>query len=456
MANLYLLHKHNCMFVVITLLLCHLVYYCVTATTYINHDNGGFNAHLIRKSSRNSPFDKHKKTKIYRRLIGSDTPGSLMRTDPNSGAHIMKFSMGSPPFDIYAMADTGSHLLWTQCQKCKACYKSNFGVFDPRRSSTYKNINCRAKDCRLVGHYKPQDYSRNFCRENDKRPCLYSFSYADGASTTGVLSKETVTLTSNTGKILTLKDIIFGCGYSNNETINTGNEMGVIGLGRGPLSFVSQIAPYVGGKRFSHCLVGEDVDDVSNIYFGKGSEVLGEGVVTTPLVDTDPEEVNYFVTVQGISIENDFVPYNSTGKFPKKGNFMVDSGTPVTRLPQEFFDRLVIQLKKMVKLQSFVKYYPTSSTSNLCFKSKTLPKLPTVAIHFEGGGKLQLAQDQLLYNDEPEVFCFGMAKHTVDGKDFSEFGIYGGDLQTNMLIGFDMDKKLVSFKPMNCASLNYH
>ncbi|KAL6146792.1 hypothetical protein ACLB2K_057469 [Fragaria x ananassa] len=353
--------------------------------------------------------------------MGPDTPGSLIRTDPNSGAHIMKFSMGTPPFDIYAMADTGSHLLWTQCEPCKACYKSNFGIFDPSKSSTYRKINCRARDCRLVGHFKPQDYEPNYCREDGKRPCLYSYSYADTATTTGVLSKETVTL-STTSRVVTLQDIVFGCGYANNETVNSGNEMGVIGLGRGPLSFVSQIAPYVGGKKFSHCLVDEDYDKISKIFFGNGSEVLGEGVVSTLLVDTSPEEMSYFVTVTGISFGNEFVSYNSTETLLKKGNVVIDSGTPVTRLPQDFFDRIVIQLKKMVKLESFVKNYVTSSTSNLCFNTTTPPKLPTVSVHFDGGGKLQLAEKQLLYGEEEDVFCFGLAKHTIDGKDFSNVG----------------------------------
>nr|XP_004304754.2 PREDICTED: aspartic proteinase CDR1-like [Fragaria vesca subsp. vesca] len=450
MATRYPLHNHNYIIVVITYCFCHLVYYSVTATINININHGGFSVDLIRKNSSNSPLHKHNITS--RRLMGPDTPGSLIRTDPNSGAHIMKFLMGTPPFDIYAMADTGSHLLWTQCEPCKACYKSNFGIFDPSKSSTYRKINCRARDCRLVGHFKPQDYEPNYCREDGKRPCLYSYSYADTATTTGVLSKETVTL-STTSRVVTLQNIVFGCGYANNETVNSGNEMGVIGLGRGPLSFVSQIAPYVGGKKFSHCLVDEDSDKISKIFFGNGSEVLGEGVVSTPLVDTTPEEMSYFVTVTGISFGNEFVSYNSIGTLLKKGNVVIDSGTPVTRLPQDFFDRIVIQLKKMVKLESFVKSYVTSSTSNLCFNTTTPPKLPTVSVHFEGGGKLQLADKQLLYGEEEDVFCFGLAKHTIDGKDFSNVGIYGGQLQTNMFIGFDLDKNLISFKPTNCENL---
>ncbi|PRQ41786.1 putative nepenthesin [Rosa chinensis] len=444
MAMLCRLQKNNYIIAIINLFFFHLMYCSVLATTNINNNNGGFSAHLIRKNSPNSPLYKHKNNKVHRRLMGPNTPGSRMKIDPGSGEHIMKFSMGTPPFDIYAIADTGSDLLWTQCQPCKACYKTNFGVFDPRKSSTYRNITCRASDCRLVALSRPLDYQPNFCRENPKGPCLYRYAYMDTSSSTGALAKETVTLTSTTGKVVTLKDIIFGCGNENNSTI-TGTEMGVIGLGRGPLSFVSQIAPYVGGKRFSHCLV-PDPNIESKIYFGNGSEVLGEGVLTVPLFDEQPGGSNYYVTVPGITIGNDFVPFNSTGTLLTKGNMLVDSGTPMTYLPQEFFDRVVAQLKKTVELESFIS--PEDST--LCFNSTTVPKFPTVALHFEGGGELPLNETQLFQrNEETKAFCFMMVNTTTE-----DYGTFGGSLQIDFLIGFDLDTKVVSFKPTNCANFN--
>ncbi|KAM5550096.1 hypothetical protein ABKV19_001171 [Rosa sericea] len=446
MAILCPLHKNNYTIAVITIFFFHLVYYSVTATTNINNNNGGFSAHLIRRNSPNSPLYKHKNNKVYRRLMGPDTPGSPMKIDPKSGEHIMKFSMGTPPFDIYAIADTGSDLLWTQCQPCKACYKTNFDLFDPFKSSTYRNITCRAKDCRLVASLRPLNYPPNFCKENPKGPCLYMYEYMDTSSSTGELAKETVTLTSTTGKVVTLKDIVVGCGHENYEVGSTGNEMGIIGLGRGPLSFVSQIAPYVGGKRFSHCLV-PDPKIESKIYFGNGSEVLGEGVLTAPLVDRRPDESNYFVTVLGITIENDFVPFNSTGTLLKKGNMVVDSGTPKTRLPNDFFDRVITQLRETVKLESFI--LAPHNLSTICFNYTTLPKLPTVTLEFEGGEKLPLNEDQLFKKyEEDKAFCFMMVNSTAD------YGIFGGTLQTDFLIGFDLDRKVVSFKPTNCANFN--
>ncbi|KAM5561620.1 aspartic proteinase CDR1-like [Rosa sericea] len=429
---------------VITLFFFHLVYNSVTVATNIN---GGFSAHLIRKNSPNSPLQTHKNNNFFRRLMGPDTTGSPMKIDAETGEHIMKFSMGTPTFDIYAIADTGSDLLWTQCQPCQACYKSNFGIFDPRKSSTHKNITCRSRDCRLLAQFFPEDLP-DLCRKKPTTNCIYGYGYEDGTGSQGLLGKETVTLTSTTGKVVALKDIIFGCGYINNETITNGNIMGLIGLGRGPLSLISQIAPYVGGKRFSYCLV-RDPKIESKIYFGNGSEVLGEGVVTTPMVDSEPNERSYLVTLLGITIENDFVPFNSTGTLLKKGNMNVDSGTPVSRVPQDFFDRVVTQLQKAVKLKSFI--YTKDMMSILCLNSTTPPKLEPMVFHFEGGGKLSLTADQLFFEEEmPGAFCLGITNMTND----KPRGLFGGALQTNLLIGFDSDRKVMSFKPTDCANFN--
>ncbi|CAL9003594.1 unnamed protein product [Prunus brigantina] len=143
----------------------------------------------------------------------------------------MKLSIGTPPHDIYAVADTGNTLLWTQCEPCPCCYKQKNPKFDPKKSSTYRLLPCDAPECNV---------------ENDPRFAI-----------TITLIWTTVTLTSTSGKPISFKNIVFGCGHNNTEmgTASPENEMGVVGLSFGNLSFVSQIAPYVGGRKFSHCFV---------------------------------------------------------------------------------------------------------------------------------------------------------------------------------------------------------
>ena len=64
--------------------------------------------------------------------------------------HIMKFSNGTPPVDIYGSADTGSNLVWTQCLPCDACFKQIHPMFDFKKSSTYREISCQSEECRIL------------------------------------------------------------------------------------------------------------------------------------------------------------------------------------------------------------------------------------------------------------------------------------------------------------------
>ncbi|KAL6146794.1 hypothetical protein ACLB2K_057471 [Fragaria x ananassa] len=364
-----------------------------------------------------------------------------MEFDPNDNEVVMKFSMGTPPIDIHAIVDTGSDLVWTQCEPCHVCHKSKFGVFDPRKSSTHKNITCRSKDCRLLGDSYPRR-EVELCRKAPTTNCVYTYDYEDESYTVGHLGRETISLKSTTGNVVTLKDIIFGCGITNNITGSSENDMGLVGLGRGPLSFVSQVAPYVGGKKFSHCFV-DNPNLESKIYFGNGSEVLGEGVVTVPLVD-DPTA--YYVTASGISIGNDFVPFNSNGTLLKKDNMMIDSGTPFPKVPQDLFNRMVTKLQKAVPLKSVIKKIKVIDA--LCFATTTPPTLPKMAIHFEGGGELPLSNKTLTFPVDDETYCLTIVSGTDD------YSFFGGILQTNLLLGFDLDKNTVSFKPTDCIEYN--
>ncbi|KAL6142838.1 hypothetical protein ACLB2K_061114 [Fragaria x ananassa] len=269
-----------------------------------------------------------------------------MRTDETSGQHIMKFSMGTPPpIDIYAIADTGSDLLWTQCQPCFLCYMSKHALFDRRKSSTFRNITCGARECRLVAERKPANYPPNYCSEDHEKPCVYHYSYADESYSEGLLVKETITMTSTTDPIVE-----------------------------------------------------------SKIYFGNGSEVLGEGVVSTPLVDTKEFSNNYIVIAEGITVGNEFVSFNSSEETTDmKYKMVVDSGTPLSIVPRHIFDPVIPLVKKMVdpKLEPIVVFEEEINLTRLCLNSTTIPEEPKVTIHFEGDGKLQLMTDQLFYN-EPE------------------------------------------------------
>ncbi|CAL9003615.1 unnamed protein product [Prunus brigantina] len=318
----------------------------------------------------------------------------------------MKLSIGNPPLDVYGIADTGSDLVWTQCVPCHGCYKQ----------INANELPCDAQECHAIG--------TGTC--SPQHTCNYTYGYGGAELTQGVLAKETITITSTSGEATSLKDIVFGCGHNNTGTFNE-NEMGIVGLGGGPLSLVSQLGPLVGGKKFSFCLMPFHTDPSveSKISFGEAK-------------DKSP----YFVTVEGISVGDKLVPFSSSGNV-SKGNMFMDTGTPPTLIPQDFYDRLVAEVKSQIPMTP-VENDP-SLGFQLCYKSKTNLKGPILTIHFQGDADVRLLPKQTFIPPREEVFCFAMQNVTSDG------GVYGNFAQSDFFISYDLESSVVFFKPTDCT-----
>ncbi|KAG5054147.1 hypothetical protein JHK85_006657 [Glycine max] len=76
----------------------------------------------------------------------------------------------------------------------------------------------------------------------------------------------------------------------------------------------------------------------------------------------------------------------------------------------------------------------------LCFRSGKIPEGPILTFHFEGAS-VQLMSTQTFFMIEEGLFCFGM-----DGVSAEPYA-FGNFVQSNILIGFDLDRKTISFMP---------
>ena len=226
---------------------------------------------------------------------------------------------------------------------------------------------------------------------------------------------------------------------------------GLIALGLKPLSFPSQI----GSKRFSYCLLpyGTEYTDPSitgKISFGNGSEVVGDGVVSTPFVVVRDQ---YYVTLEGISVGDTYVPFKSTGKV-SKGNVCSDLGSPPLTLPPDFYNRLEVEVKKQISIDPIKN--ETLTVTRLCYRTEiTNENGPKLTVHFEGENvELKLI---LTYNRPVhayDIYCFAItntANTTL--ADLGYQGLYGNYVQANLLIVFYLETRMVSFKPTDCTKL---
>ncbi len=159
--------------------------------------------------------------------------------------------------------------------------------------------------------------------------CEYEYGYGDGSSTSGVFATDLVTL--GTGSV---PNIGFGCGHTNLGGFSGAG--GLVGLGQGPLSLISQLNSPTVSKKFSYCLVSLSSPNTSSLIFGDTAVSSATGVAYTPIVHNPINPTYYYIGLAGISVAGRSVLY-PTGSFAiddatGNGGLILDSGTTLTYL----------------------------------------------------------------------------------------------------------------------------
>lgn len=229
--------------------------YTFSLTSALNANGGGFSVDLIHRDSPDSPFYDPSETpsqriaEALRRSISranhfKPTSSPLSPIEPrsevfaNKGEYLMKYSVGTPPFPVLGIADTGSDLIWLQCNPCSYCYEQKDPIFDPRESKTYRNVACNSTQC--------QSIEGTLCSSSS---CKYSVSYGHNISySNGDLAFDTLTLESTTSRPVSLRNVVVGCGRDNNGTFDK-KSSGIVGLGGGAASLVSQLGSSIGKNK---------------------------------------------------------------------------------------------------------------------------------------------------------------------------------------------------------------
>nr|XP_004244685.1 aspartic proteinase CDR1 [Solanum lycopersicum] len=412
----------------------------------------GFTLHLIHRDSPLSPLYNSSITQSNRLINAFHrsfsrasffkkssfvTPNTI-RSDisPIPGEYIMKLSIGTPPVEIVAIADTGSDLTWTQCEPCLNCFEQSSPLFDSKKSSSYKTAGCDTKECTSIG-------SSSCVKGN---VCEYQMSYGDQSYTIGDLAFDIFTFPStNSSENVAIPNVAFGCGHHNGGTFNN-HTSGIIGLGGGNVSIINQLDKEINGK-FSYCLIsialGSPISNVtSHINFGSSASVSGPDVVSTPLIKKEPSTF-YYLNLEGVSVGNRTLKFKSSkvSSGGEEGNIIIDSGTTLTLLPNEFYSSLESTLVDSI---SATRKEDPSGTFRLCYESKNgTIDAPTITTHFTNAD-LELSPSSTFAQIEEGLVCL-----TIVPAD--EIAIFGNLAQGNFLIGYDLVANKISFKPADCT-----
>ncbi|XAR54271.1 Nepenthesin [Bertholletia excelsa] len=390
----------------------------------------GFSAELIHRDSPKSRFYDSSLTSFRRFQTASPLASSKVFSDGIE--YLMNISVGTPPFSTAAIVDTGSDLIWTQCAPCLDCYEQKPPLFNPGSSSTYGVTLCQSKLCRSA--------KGTSCHSG---LCEYAASYEDGSYSRGILGTDKITLSTTTGHPVSFPGIIFGCGYKNRGTF-TGDGSGIIGLGAGTFSLISQLNSSFGG-RFSYCLAPRDSHGSSIIHFGDHAVVSGNGVVSTSITVLSPSNY-YFMPLRSFTVrptrqrlgENSSLPEDF--QFHWNGNMAIDSGTTLTFLPTRVYRRLEYSVSAAIGLKRVadpLKFF------NLCYRDRKEFPYPNITFHLDGAD-LELGQTNSFLRRSRDVVCFAFAPSKIN------MGILGNMAHTNFLVGYDLIEKTVSFKPTDC------
>ncbi|KAE8712180.1 Nuclear matrix protein 1 [Hibiscus syriacus] len=261
----------------------------------IDAHNGGFSVELIHRDSVKSPFYNPSETTFDRisnalhrsfNRVNHFRPNSVSTKEAeaeiivNSGEYLMNISLGTPAFDIVAIADTGSDLIWTQCKPCSQCFTQEAPLFDPSKSSTYRKLSCTASQCGTL--------HGSSCSGDS---CQYQVGYGDRSFSRGDLAADTLNLASTTGRSVAVPKTVIGCGFENGGTFNE-------------------------KRKFSYCLLPiSETGKSTKMNFGSNAVVSGPGVVSTPLVKKTPDTF-YYLTLEAISVGNKRIELSSTGSVP--------------------------------------------------------------------------------------------------------------------------------------------
>jgi hypothetical protein len=373
-----------------------------------------------------------------------------------STQYIAEYLIGDPPQRAEAIIDTGSNLIWTQCSGCGlSCFSQNLSYYDPSLSRTVRAVACNGTACALG--------SETRCTR-DRKQCGVLTAYGAGAIA-GVLATETFTFGSENASLA------FGCITGTELTPGSLNgASGIIGLGRGNLSLVSQL----GDTKFSYCLTPyfSDAVNTSHLFVGASAAgLIGSGgapVTSVPFVKNPTDDLYgtfYFLPLTGITVgeaklDIPAAAFDLREVLPGKwAGTLIDSGSPFTSLVDVAYQALRAELERQLG-DSVVPPPAGTSGFDLCVavaEGNADDLVPPLVLHFGSGGGGN-SSDLVV---PPENYWGPVDEATACMLVFSAGGtlpsnettIIGNYMHQNMHLLYDLGNGVLSFQPADCSSV---
>ncbi|CAN1229082.1 Aspartic proteinase nepenthesin-1 [Linum perenne] len=366
----------------------------------------------------------------------------------------MDVFIGTPPKHFSLILDTGSDLNWIQCVPCHDCFEQNGPIYDPRESNSYRNISCHDPRCQLVSSPDPP-----LTCKGENQSCPYYYWYGDSSNTTGDFALETFTvnLTSSSGvsEFTRVDNVMIGCGHWNRGLFH--GAAGLLGLGRGPLSFASQLQSLY-GHSFSYCLVDRNSDSnvTSKLIFGEDKDLLSHPELNfTSLVDAKENDnlvdTFYYVQIKSVVVGGEVldIPEETWNvSADGSGGTIVDSGTTLSYFTEPAYRTIRDAFVKRVRKYPVMDDVPVLDP---CYNVSGAEKLelPEFKILFADGAVWDFpVENYFIWLQPGEVVCLAIL-----GTPRSALSIIGNYQQQNFHILYDTKRSRIGYAPMKCADV---
>ncbi|KAL5077641.1 hypothetical protein RYX36_016625 [Vicia faba] len=370
-----------------------------------------------------------------------------------SGEYFIDVFIGTPPKHFSLILDTGSDLNWIQCVPCYACFDQNGPYYDPNDSFSFKNISCRDSRCQLVSSPDPPQPCE---AEEESQVCSYFYWYGDSSNTTGDFAVETFTvnLTKPNGEsdFKILENVMFGCGHWNRGLFRGAS--GLLGLGRGPLSFASQLRNLYGHSfSFSYCFVERNSNSSvsSKLIFGENKELLGNPNLNFTSFVGGKENTFYYVEIKSVMVGGEVlnIPQETWSLSGEGvGGTIIDSGTTLTYFAEPAYEIIKEEFMKKIKgyeiVESLLPLKPCYNVSGI-----EEMELPEFGIMFSDGAVWDFpVENYFIQIESDEVVCLAIL-----GSPKSALSIIGNYQQQNFNVLYDMKNSRLGYAPVKCTEV---
>ncbi|KAE8669464.1 Adenine nucleotide alpha hydrolases-like superfamily protein isoform 1 [Hibiscus syriacus] len=303
------------------------------------------------------------------------------------GNYVVKVKLGTPGQTMFMVLDTSNDVAWVPCSGCTGCSAT---TFSPNASSSYGSMDCYLPKCTQARGLS--------CPATGTTACSFNQSYGGDSSFSANLVQDSLTLANDV-----VPNFAFGC--INTISGQSVPSQGLLGLGRGPMSLLSQSGALYSSV-FSYCLPS------FKSYYFSGSLKLGpvgqpNNIKTTPLLKNPHRPSLYYVNLTGVSVGRVRVPVapEYLAFNPNTGaGTIIDSGTVVTRFVQPLYEAIRNEFVKQMKGP-----FTTIGVFETCFDASAEVEAPPVTLHFQGLSMKLPMENSFLHTSEGSRACLAIA-----------------------------------------------